>query len=298
MLSKTVLILKNNKKKLFLAVFIVAAMTFAMVRSAYYVDARVDAYFDKNNGGLDGYLDSLIDKSTDSKELDIGFVTDIHAGSLPTKEKGSGTITPDNFEKNLALAFKNINDADYVIALGDNIDQRQDCQTYADRLKEITKGYNMIWVKGNHDKDACFPYLSSKPAYYYIDDGTWRIIIVNNSYWYSKDQRNHGKDNIGFIEQPQLDWLKNALDTDKKVLVAMHVPMFNDNGDGKEFTLRKDYVDFKKMLEKNGNVRYVFSGHYHNDNWHLEENGINYYILPSLEQQGHEGYSMVLKLTK
>jgi predicted MPP superfamily phosphohydrolase len=273
MYTKIRSILKKNPRKLAIAFFLISASVIAMV----YLADDVDAYLDKNDN-----------------ELIIGFVTDIHAGLEPTKKKGSGIIAPADFEKNLTTALKSMKDEDYVIALGDNIDQRGDCQKYADKLKEITKGYDMLWVKGNHDKDACFPFLSSE-LQYYIDKNGWRIIVVNNSYWYPKDQRNKGKDNIGFIEQPQIDWLKNALNTDKKVLIAMHIPMFNDNGDGKSFTLRKDYVDFKKMLEEHGNVKYVFSGHYHNDNWHMEENGINYYILPSVSQQGYEGYQMTLR---
>ncbi len=232
-----------------------------------------------------------------SGPLTIGFVTDIHSGKTKTKEKGStsGVIFPWNFEKNLKSALNDMRYDHYIIALGDNVDQRKNCQKYAGDLKRITRGYNVLWVKGNHDVDACFPYLSSK-RYFYLDDRDWRIMIIDNSHWYPKDQRSHVKDKIGVIDQEQLDWIKNALNTDKKVLIAMHIPIFDDNGQGKEFTIRPDYVEFKKMLEERRNVKYVLAGHYHNDNWQHEENGITYYILPSIELQGGEGYHMVLKL--
>ncbi len=274
MYKKITSILKAGKKRQFLALSLTIAAIVAVVIYNY-----VDAYVDEHDN-----------------ELIVGFVTDIHAGSAPTREKGSGIISPSHFRENLTKALNSMQDEDYVIALGDNLDQRQDCQKYADDLKKITQGYDILWVKGNHDKDACFPYLYSK-KYYYLDIKDWRIMIIDNSSWYPKDQRQKmGRDEIGLIDQTQLDWIKNTLNTDRKVLIAMHVPMWNDNGPDKPFTLRKDYVDFKKMIEEHGNVRYVLAGHYHDDNWRLEENGINYYILPSVEQQGQEGYQMTLKL--
>jgi len=229
--------------------------------------------------------------------LTVGFVTDIHAGNKKSKEKGStsGVIFPQNFEKNLTSAFKDMQYDHYIISLGDNVDDSKQCQQYVDQLHKIARGYNVLWTKGNHDKDACFPLLSSK-RYFYIDDRDWRIMIIDNSHWYPKDQRGKMKDQIGVIDAEQMDWIKNALNTDKKVLVAMHLPIFDDNGESKEFTIRPDYVEFKKMLEEKGNVKYVLAGHYHNHNWQKEENGITYYILPSLELEGGEGFHMTLQL--
>jgi predicted MPP superfamily phosphohydrolase len=262
-------------RKLAAALLTVAAFIFVAIR----ITDGVDAYIDKHDNNLL-----------------IGFVTDIHAGSGATKEKGSGTITPDHFEKNLKSALNDMEEADYIIALGDNIDKKKNCQKYADQLKKMTSDFDVLWVKGNHDKDACFPLLSQKD-YYYKDFKDWRIIIINNSYWYPKSQRRSmGKDKIGMIDQEQLNWIKSSLQTDKKVLIAMHIPMWNDNGKGQPYTLRNDYVDFKKMLEDSGNVKYVLAGHYHDNNWIHEENGIVYYILPSIEQEGSEGYHMMLKL--
>jgi predicted MPP superfamily phosphohydrolase len=266
---------KMARKKIAIVFSVLAVALFSWT----YVADWVDAYADKHDG-----------------ELKIGFVTDIHAGSGKTKEKGSGTISPANFEANMESALKDMDkqDADYVVALGDNLDGRNHCDEYSDRLKAVTKGYDMKWVKGNHDKDACFGFLSKEKNYYFDSNG-WRIIIFDNASWYPKSQRSLVKDKIGYIRPEAMTFLKDALNTDKKVLIAMHIPMWDDNGHN-PFTLRADYVDFKKMLEEQGNVKYVLSGHYHDNNWKHEENGITYHILPSIEQVGEEGYHLVLKL--
>ena len=99
-------LMKSNKK---LLIIFFSAVTIAI--AVFYLPGAIDAYLDKHDN-----------------ELIIGFITDIHAGSAKTTEKGSGIITPANFEKNMTTAFKNMRDADYVVALGDNIDRKKGCQ--------------------------------------------------------------------------------------------------------------------------------------------------------------------------
>jgi hypothetical protein len=241
------------------------------------------------------YLSSV--RSHDN-QLKVGFVTDIHAGNKKSKEKGSGLIYPMHFRQNMISALDDMKYDDYVISLGDNLDVERGCQKYIAELKGMTKDFNFLWTKGNHDKDACFPSLSPNGYYYYyLDVNDWRLIILDNTGWYTKDQKlaADSPNSIGVIESAEMDWIRNALKTDRKVLIGIHVPLWDDNGNG-NFSVRPDYVDFKKMLEDSGNVKYVLSGHYHNDDWEHEENGITYYILPSIEQDGFEGYHMTLTL--
>jgi predicted MPP superfamily phosphohydrolase len=184
---------------------------------------------------------------------------------------------------------------DYIIALGDNIDRREKCNVMAQKLNDLTKNYNVLWTKGNHDKEACFSFLAPK-RYYYVDVQDWRFLIIDNADWFNKDQRSEHSNDIGMISAEEMAWIKDSLKTDKKVLISMHVPLWS-KGDGNDnYAVRSDYVDFKKMLEDSGNVKYVLSGHYHNANWNHEENGIHYYILPSIDQQNFEGAHLSLDI--
>ncbi|MEI6650084.1 MAG: metallophosphoesterase [Candidatus Moraniibacteriota bacterium] len=230
-------------------------------------------------------------------ELKIGFVTDIHAGNKASKEKGSGLIYPMHFRENMTSALDDMRNDDYIVTLGDNLDVEKGCQKYIDELHKMTKNFDVLWTKGNHDKDACFPSLESRGNYYSVDVKDWRLVVLDNSSWYTDEERasNGSQNRIGSIDAGQMAWLKDSLKTDKKILIAIHVPIWDDNGNG-NYSMRTDYLDLKKMLEDSGNVKYVLSGHYHNDDWKHEENGITYYILPSIEQEGSEGYHMTLKL--
>jgi 3',5'-cyclic AMP phosphodiesterase CpdA len=231
----------------------------------------------------------------DKKEINIGVIADIHAGSQDLREEGmelNNILIPSNFEKNIKNALGKMKGSDLIITLGDNLNSPS--EKYLEKLKKSTSEYPLIWTKGNHDKKALFSSLSPK-NYYYLDKSNWRIIILDNT---ESDPKNSTRSNIidhGFIDEAQFEWLKKSLETKRKVLVAMHIPMLERSDLSK---IREDQKYLEQILENAGNVKYVLAGHFHVYNWHTQINGIEYYILPSISLKNGEGYFMNLKLEK
>ncbi|MDD3498431.1 MAG: metallophosphoesterase [Candidatus Moranbacteria bacterium] len=237
--------------------------------------------------GLFSFLAFYIYNQYYPKEITLGLITDIHAGDQKYREDGddpANNLFPSNYEKNMLLALENLKDADIIMTLGDNMNRGG--RKHARKLKEIAENYPMVWTKGNHDKKNEFMEILSPQTYYYVDKGAWRIIILDNSEKYPDavdDMEEHGR---GYIDKDQMDWLEKSLKTRKKVAVAMHIPMLRRNNLEE---LRPDYKELEKILAKSGNVKYVFSGHFHVVDWNKKINGVKYYIIPSLSLENHEG---------
>ncbi|MFA6047659.1 MAG: metallophosphoesterase [Parcubacteria group bacterium] len=215
------------------------------------------------------------------KTLNVDIVTDIHAGSGKNGHNEisneDAVVHPGAYKNNLKPLLDSR--PDLIITLGDNVNDNAKCQPYADNLKTLLSKFNVLWGKGNHDKD-CFPAFSSQ-AYYYHDynNAGWRIIMLD-----------HDID----IDQGELSWLKEALKTNKKVLIATHVPFFSPSRD--ENTLLPQYTEVEKVISSSGNVKYVFMGHLHSRLWDKEYNGVHYYILPSVSGDAYPKYFMNLIL--
>ena len=177
------------------------------------------------------------------KELSVALVSDIHAGSEKESHKKFASVYPKDYAKNIAPVLNSR--TDLIITLGDNINDPTECP-YAQKLLDLTKYKNILWAKGNHDKE-CFSILN-KQNYYYHDynNAGWRIIMLD--------------DDID-VDPQELEWLKETLKTDKKVLIATHVPFFSPSRD--ENTLLPQYTEAERVISVSGNVKYVFMGHLH-----------------------------------
>ncbi|KKP68455.1 MAG: hypothetical protein UR66_C0005G0002 [Candidatus Moranbacteria bacterium GW2011_GWE1_35_17] len=223
--------------------------------------------------------------------LMVGFIADIHAGDQKYRQEDEkNVIIPIDFEINLTKALREMGKVDLIIALGDNLNRPSRKNTK--KLLEITKGYPMVWVKGNHDKLLHFNELLSKERYYYIDKKKWRIIVLDNSATYPDTTGidDHGR---GFIDQEQLNWLKEKLKTDKKIIIAMHIPMFVPGNPG---TIRKDYAYLEEIFVQSGNVKHIFSGHWHTYDNEIEKDGIVHHLIPSVSLEGGQGLYYKIEL--
>jgi 3',5'-cyclic AMP phosphodiesterase CpdA len=215
------------------------------------------------------------------KEITVGIVTDIHAGPDENGHKEVGNenaiVHPVAYKNSLKPLLDS--KPDLIITLGDNVNDNDKCHPYADNLKLLFSKFNVLWGRGNHDKD-CFPFFSSQNYYYQDYDNTgWRIIMLD--------------DDID-VDANEISWLKETLKTDKKVLIATHVPFFSPSRD--ENTLLPQYTDAEKVISESGNVRYVLSGHLHSRLWDKVYNGVHYYILPSVSGDAYPKYFMKLTL--
>lgn len=212
------------------------------------------------------------------KSLNAAIVSDIHIGPDKKGHSENAVVHPSEYKNNLQPTMES--KPDLIITLGDNLnDGEKKCQPWADNLKQTLSKFNVLWAKGNHDRD-CFRFFSDKNYYYQdYDKAGWRIIILD-----------HDID----IDPNELSWLKEALKTNKKVLVATHVPFFSPSRD--ENALLPQYTEAEKAISGSGNVKYVFMGHLHSRLWDKEYNGVHYYIIPAVSGEEYPKYFMKLTL--
>ena len=216
---------------------------------------------------------------TQAGSVSVAWITDIHADKADIKkDAGNNTIYPSNYKKCLeeVLAKK----TDLVIVTGDNT-EKGDPGYYQD-LKSLTNGRNVIWVKGNHDSND-FQILSAK-NYYSVDYQNWRIIVLDSTEQFGSS--------TGILDATQINFLKDSLNTDKRVIVAMHHPPFFYNSRENIYTRDKIalYDSFFNTLTPN--VKYVLTGHWHHDIG-SEINGVQYLTEKALTQDGTCNYRII-----
>lgn len=180
----------------------------------------------------------------------LNVTSDLHAGKQSKRDKGDEHgIRNITYPKKWKGNFKNFikDQADLYLILGDNINgSKKDYKFYREMRKIVDKSNReALFVKGNHDTNKKYNYLSAK-KYYSIDKDNWRVIVLDTN----EDSK---------ISQTQLDWLKEELKTDKKVLIAMHEPPFEVNSHESVSA----FHPFLEMVKNNDNIKYVLSGHSH-----------------------------------
>lgn len=230
-----------------------------------------------------------------SSKITIGFIADIHAGDQKLRTDGeeeNSDIAPINFEKNISSALENLKDADLILSLGDNLNRPSKKNTQ--KLLEITKDYPLFWIKGNHDEDDDFNEFLSPDNYYFKDIENWRILVIDNSSTFP-DPTDKSEKGRGYINIEQLEWIKKSLKTKKNVLIAMHVPIFDRYDLGK---VRPEQQYLEDMFIASGNVKHVFSGHFHVHDRQIEKNGIIYHLVPSISLLSGEGRYHKITLEK
>ncbi len=226
------------------------------------------------------------------KPLVVGVVTDIHAGHAKHRDMGNGNdLTPKDYCKNLKKVFSQAK-ADFYIALGDNTLDGGNVE--ADMVLKCVKDNkkDFIWVRGNHDNDRAWKEFEL-PNYYYRDKGNWRIIVLYDSVY---DARG-----LGGIDTKQLDWLKDKLNTNKKIIIAQHHPIWQFKSKIKDPNILlpssgKNIGEELNILAQHKNVKYVFSGHIHTSNFCVKRDSYTYCRLYALSLKHHEASFMKFKL--
>ncbi len=246
----------------------------------------------------------------------IGLLTDIHADRYKRRSVDSGTIYPRQYDEYLPKVFDKMRERgiDTVIATGDNVNSGKD--DYARSLAKIAeeKHMHVIWVMGNHDSDksmAALGVVGSKD--YFFDYGGTRIIALDDA----RVTRATGNYEGG-IDQEQLDWLRGVLKTEKKVIIAMHIPIFREQipwmyavqakaeqnvseGHVTPFFLPSDtvvasqYDELEKIFRESGNVKLVVTGHWHLP-WQKVYGGIQYYGEVALTHEKFKGSYGIIDL--
>lgn len=207
------------------------------------------------------------------RTFQIAVISDIHLGTTLCDWKQCGSKIEDAFREVLDKT-----DDMLVISVGDNADASEFHEdpekatslrgTYKARLLELAGGRTILWANGNHDQDN---YVSSK-EYYSFDKNNWRFIVIHTT----------------SVEGEQYDWLVNQLKTDKKIIVVMHHPIFQNKS--KHILSRYNKI-VKLFSEKN--VQYVLSGHWHADNYEREYGGVIYKAIPGLTYHYKTNYKIM-----
>lgn len=171
----------------------------------------------------------------------FGWITDTHIGSEKSRKTETDTVYPKKALKYLKSYFKS-HKGSSVLITGD-ISHKGRKQDYA-KLRKLANKYNinLILVRGNHD-------LKGMGETYYstIVDG-YKIIVLDSNYIQPSGS--------GGLSSDEMVFLKNELQTDLPVVVAMHHSVFHPlTGE-----LMPEYREFSETAK---GVRYVLSGHIH-----------------------------------
>lgn len=222
----------------------------------------------------------------------LNVTSDIHAGKQKTRDYRkytAGNIIYPKKGESFFKAFLN-QPGDMFIALGDNSNTCGDAKKYDQKLaKAVAKsGKQVLFGFGNHDCDKGFKYLSAS-KYYSVDKEDWRIIVMNSEEGYS----NTDGQNDGGFSDTQIDWLKNKLDTDKKIVIAISKPAFK-----KDLTTKKDtYEKFFEAIDGKKNVKHVLGGDYHVFHETKEYDDVKYHFVQALTLKGSQGRYLKLELS-
>ncbi|MEI8096663.1 MAG: metallophosphoesterase [Candidatus Moraniibacteriota bacterium] len=224
------------------------------------------------------------------KEEKIGWITDIHADRFKRRSVESGTVYPKQYEDYIPKVFDALRaqGIDTLITSGDNVNSGD--TNYSRALEKMAQEKHMrvIWTMGNHDSEksmASFGITGNK--YYFVDYGNTRIIVINDI-----EITKETGDYRGGIDATQLDWLRDVLKTDKQVMITMHIPIFPLS---LETVVMSQYAEFEKIIRESGNVKIVFSGHFHIP-WQKELNGVRYYGEAALTRDDYKGAYGVINL--
>jgi predicted MPP superfamily phosphohydrolase len=188
------------------------------------------------------------------------LIADIHNGNGTKEKSDTNVIYPKYGNRYFKEALKRAkaNGVDACIALGDNVNtgKKKDAKQLAKTAKK--SGVKVLWVKGNHDSDKSQKYLSDR-INYFVDFENVRVIVLDS---------NSGNilANGGVIPANQ-EFYRNSLDTDKKIILAMHHPPL----DKCSYEWNQDYGWIGDRPE------YVLGGH-----WHIGLGQGNYWAINAL----------------
>lgn len=225
----------------------------------------------------------------------IGVISDIHAAN-DKQRMVDGLVYgyPRKYKEFFPFALEAMKKqgVSVVLALGDNTNVGK--SHYAENLVGMAKNAHMdvIWVKGNHDRKETevMKDFGVDPTNYFRDFKDWRIIVLDSTVI--------DTNGIGGIDEAQLKWLTESLKTSKGVIIAMHHSIWERTEDGKQVkdSIYPSYDKFEKIISQSGNVKYVFSGHYHIPDWVHVYNGIEYHIIPSLTRDEDNAQFKIVNL--
>ncbi|GAB1443788.1 calcineurin-like phosphoesterase family protein [Ignavibacteriales bacterium] len=172
----------------------------------------------------------------------------------------------------------------FGVACGDIV--FNDLKLFPEYEKSVKRmGIPFYQVVGNHDTDHSAKTNEKSvetfsgtfgPHYYSFNKGAVHYVVLNDVFWTG--------DYIGYLDQPQIDWLKKDLsfiEKGKTVIIFMHIPPYNtqhlrdNSGEPKKHVVvsnRKMLYDLLKPFKS-----YIITGHMHESEY-IEEEGVEIHV--------------------
>lgn len=200
--------------------------------------------------------------------LNIAVITDIHLDEAFPKE--AGVDSHKNWSRILKdIQSKNIQE----IIFGGDIGEH----TSNNYFFESLKAFNLKIILGNHDKFAeAIKYYKPNAAfnhselYYFTETAFHKFIFLDSS--------------TNKISTTQLVWLKNELNTTKKIIVFIHHPVLAVNTIVDRMYPLENREQVKELLFNSQKEIMIFCGHYHMEDERTERN-ISQFITPASSYQ-------------
>ncbi len=230
----------------------------------------------------------------------FGFGTDLHNSDL---DPYVNNYTRDGLLKlQTAVNFWNTKPLDFVVINGDYTDGgfsgTSKILTEQEQIDKIIEAENVFdscsfprkYSLGNHDMDSLDKALnianiaSLDSSYYFYDINGVRFIHLDANYMFDTDTSDYDRRNwrnnnpvTQYINPAQRTWLTNTLNaTTNNVVIFCHHGLHSTNS----LNVNNASV-VRSILENNGNVVAVFTGHEHT-NLLTTINGIPYYSMMAM----------------
>lgn len=224
--------------------------------------------------------------------LKVGFVTDWEYGEKMRLKQKITSQAPIELRR-VVNYFNQTFLPDIVVGGGDYIESSNANPVQAkQQLARVNEIFSQVkaprmYVFGDHDfrkltQDEIQLVLGLQETHAWRDIGEWRIVTIDPNYDRDNQHRNAKQYVFGHMSPGELEWLREALRTDRPVLVFSHynvIPVPNSKG---AYILNVDNADaVRAILEEAGNVAAVVSGH-NPMGYYEKRNGIHYFVVDTL----------------
>ncbi|MCC9606051.1 metallophosphoesterase [Blastopirellula sp. JC732] len=244
---------------------------------------------------------SLALAAESSIDLRVGLITDLHHADKPP----AGTRYYRETLGKLMEASDKLSAAklDMMVELGDLIDAASDVETELGYLKTVNDEFQKIcgdrhYVLGNHCVDTLtkaefLGAVGKEESYYSFDRGNWHFVVLDSCF--TSEGKHYQRKNFVWtdanVPQKELKWLADDLAAnDKPTVVFAHQRLDNAGSH-----MVRNAADVRTILELSKNVKAVFQGHSHKNDYQ-QLDGIHYCTLVAMvEGSGaeHNGYSLL-----
>ncbi len=239
-------------------------------------------------------LQTIEDRASEvGAPVKVGFSPDWEYGSRKKLAHKLTNRAPEELEK-VVTYMNDVYQPDIVVGGGDYIESSAvKPETAKRQLREINAIFSRLtaprlYALGNHDmrslaKDEVLSILGLSEAHTLRDIGQWRLVVIDTNFNKSDDSHRNAKAyTVGYVSRQELEWLEQAVTTDRPTIVfSHHSPVSTYNIDNVLTENITNAYELRSVLERHSNVVAVVSGHTPRPQFH-EYAGISYFVGDTL----------------